>query len=347
VLVALVLAPIRLAVADYNPIASGQTRITLDRGFLQMLSREGIGLSASQGAQRQGRLLTLPVSGGRLDPISGKGKVIQKGTLVLKHGRKTLPLRDLEVKAKRTPLYAKVGGSQLKVAAAGQLKATRLGFGSRLMASSLRLTEKVATRLDKKLGTPDAFHAGQLLGSATTSAQPLTVDILDQGRATFTPDPGFLAKLESLFVSLNPVAPAERSPGPIFTLPILANSALAPDASQGTLRTGGELEFLQLGGGKLLWHELWLDRSTQAGLAEVDFEPSPPYPGKLGQIPILALEQGSVGSDPAARTIAVSGARLLLDAQTAAYFNRAFAEEREVFKAGEAFGSIGFLARSR
>jgi hypothetical protein len=332
----------------YDPLAAGtKTTITLDRSFARFLDRHQIALVAERGAERRGRRLILPVSGGRIDPTSGRGKVQQEGELVFEHGRRRLPFRQLELKATRAPLVAKVGGSQFKVARAKKLRDRREGFGTVLSAIGLTVTEKVATRLNKKLRLPGAFREGQILGAVHARTQPLAATILDSGRATFVPDPAFLAKLDSHFVSLNPVAPAERAPGPTFSFPIIAGGALAPDASLGTLRTGGSLEFLQLGSGQIFWQEPWFDLGAHNVLAEADIEPAPTYPGKLGQVPILELSAGSVASDPGARTIGVSAAWLTLSTASAAHFNQAFAGGKGEFHAGEPLGSISFTAEAQ
>lgn len=337
-----------VAGADYDPLAAGTTTtLTLDKRFARFLRQHRIELLAEHGAERRGRRLVLPVSGGRIDPTSGRGKVEQEGVLVFEHGRRKVPLREIELKAEPTPLYAKVGGSQLKLAKAKAIRSRREGFGAGLIATGLTLTEKVATRLNKKLRTPDAFYGGQVLGAARARTQPLTATILDSGRATLTPDPAFVAKLDSHFVSLNPIAPAERAPGPIFSLPIIRGGALAPDASSGTLRTGGSLEFLQLGSGQVFWHEAWFDLDADDVLAEADIEPAPTYPGKLGQIPVLDLAAGNVASDPRARTISVSAAALSLDPASAAHFNQAFAGGKEDFHAGELLGTLSFTAEAQ
>ena len=333
--------------ASFDPLGSGTTKLTLDKGFARLLAAHGVKLSATAPATRHGRSFALPVSGGALDPVEQKGEIKQVGALVFQRGARRVPLREIVVKTKPEPLIAKVGGGQLKFASAGKRQFARAGFGSTFTARPLRLSAKLATRLAKKLRLHGVFTSGQLLGTLRSSAQPATVAILPIGRATLTPDPAFIAKLDSLFISLNPIAPAERSPGPIFSLPIIAGGALAPDAGVGTLRSGGSLEFLQLGAGQIFWHELWFDPGTHQVLAEADIEPTPTFPGKLGQVPVLALGTGGVASDPVARTIAISGAPLTLTAATAAYFNQAFASGKEAFAPGELLGTASFSAQTQ
>jgi len=170
------------------------------------------------------------------------------------------------------------------------------------------------------------------------------VAILDQGQGTITPDPQILAKFKALFVSLNPISPAELQPGPVLKFPIALGGQISPDASEGTLRLGGAIELLQLGAGQVFHKEYWLDLGLRSASAEVDIEPTPAFPGKLGRIGAFDLGQGSVSSDPKSRAITVSGAPLTLTAATAQSFNEAFAGGSPTFSAGETFGVVGFGA---
>lgn len=81
--------------------------------------------------------------------------------------------------------------------------------------------------------------------------------------------------------------------------------------------------------------------------AEVDVEPTPAFPGKLGRIGVFDLTGGAVSSDPKARTVTLSGGPLALEAQTAATLNQAFNEGKELFKAGEVAGAVSFTAQAQ
>jgi hypothetical protein len=340
----LCLAP--LASASYDPIGGGTTKLVLDKSFQSFLKREGVKITAKAPAKKQGNALVLPVSGGKSDPTIGKAEVEQEGTIIFEKGSRKVPLRNIELKAKKTPLFAKVGGSQLKVASSKKTTTAREGFGTSFKATGLALTQKVVTRLNKKLRTGKAFKEGQEFGSIKSSSQPQRVTILAQGQATLVPDQAILAKFKALFVSLNPISPAELSPGPVLRFPIAAGGQIAPDASEGTLRTAGAIELLQLGAGQVFQKEYWLDLGAKATSAEVDVEPTPAFPGKLGRIGVFDLNMAgaSIASDPKSRSIAVSNASVTLAAQTAQTFNDAFAEGKPVFAAGEAFGVVSFAA---
>jgi len=341
---ALLLVP--AAQATYDPIGSGTTKLNLDKGFLALLKKQGVKLTAKAPAKRQGKTLIIPVSGGKSDPTTAKAEILQGGTLVFQKGNRKLPLRDIELKAKKTPFFAKVGGGQLKVASAKSIASKREGFGSSFTANGLSLTQKLVTRLNKKLQTKDAFKEGQALGVIKSATQPQRVTILAQGQGTLVPDPAILAKFKSLFVSLNPISPTQLSPGPVLSFPIAAGGQISPTASEGTLRLGGAIELLQLGAGQVFQQEYWLDLGAKSASAEVDIEPTPAFPGKLGRIGAFGLDmaRASVSSDPRARTITVANAPLTLDAQTAQTFNDAFAAGKAVFAAGEAFGVVSFGA---
>jgi hypothetical protein len=334
-----------LSQAAYDPIGGGTTKLVLDKGFLVSLKRVGVKVTAKSSAKRQGSTLVLPVIGGKSDPTIKKAEIEQEGTIIFRGANRKVSLRSIELKAKHTPLFAKVGGSQLKVATSKATKLTRAGFATAFSATGLELTQKVATRLNKKLRTKDFFSEGQLIGKIQSQAMPQRVTILPQGQAILAPDAAILAKFKSLFVSLNPISPAELAPGPVFRFPIALGSQIAPDATSGTLRLGGAIELLQLGAGQVFQKEFWLDLAGKDTSSEVDVEPTPAFPGKLGRIGTYAIGTGAaVASDPESRTISVSGATLTLDAQTAQTFNEAFAGGKAVFAAGELFGTVSFAA---
>lgn len=344
----LCLAPV--ARAAYDPIGGGTTRIVLGGSFLSLLKKGGVTVSAKAGAKRHGKALIMPVIGGKSDPTIKKAEVEQEGTLVFAKGNRKVPFRHVELKVKKTPLFAKVGGGQLKLATSKQTTAARAGFGAKIKATGLELTAKVATRLNKKLRTKKLFKEGELIGTVSSSTEAQRVTIVQQGGGgTLVPDPAILAKFKALFVSLNPISPAELAPGPVLKFPIAIGGQIAPNASEGTLRLGGAIELLQLGAGQVFHKEYWLDLGAKSTSAEVDIEPTPTFPGKLGRIGVFAINMAaaSVASDPQTRTISVANAPLSLEAETAKSFNNAFAEGKPVFNAGEAFGVISFSATAQ
>jgi hypothetical protein len=338
-----------LTQAAYDPLGAGSTRLSFDKAFLALLKQNGVKLSVVGPAELKAGTVSFPVSGGKFDPTTAEGTVEHEGALLFKAGAKSVPLKALQLKTtqRRSPFSVKAGGSQLKLATAKSLTVARQGFGDKVKIRSLSLSAKLATRLGKKLRLRGVFAEGQTLGSALSRVQPQTVTVLGKGKAELVLDPGFAAKLGSLFLAANPIFPAER-PG-VFTLPIFGGK-IAPDGSQGTIETSGALELLQQGGGQVFWAESWLDLAARTVSPEVDIQPSPPYGGKVGRVALADLGVGAISANPTARTVTVQGIALALQAQTAATFNDVFARPQGkdgVFAAGEALGTISFVAQGQ
>jgi hypothetical protein len=350
-LVALLALGAAQARADYDPLGSGATKLTFDKGFLALLKKNDVKLSVIAPAQLKRGVLSFPVSGGKFDPTDAKGTVEHEGALLFKDAAGLIPLRELQLKStsKHSPLSAKVGGGQLKLVRAGSLEVSREGFGDKVKAGSLTLSAKLATRLTKKLRLRGVFEEGQPLGQTVTRAQPETITVLGKGKAELTLDAGIVAKLQSLFVAVNPIFGAEHV-GSVFTLPIFGGT-IAPDASIGTIETQGAMEFLQLGGGQIFWREPRVDLSGKALDAEIDAEPAPPYQGKVGRLRVAGLSlAASAVADAKARIVTVGVVPLVLDAATAAGFNEVFAKplgRNGVFVAGEALGSLTFTVQGQ
>jgi hypothetical protein len=333
--------------ASYDPVGAGTVKLSLDRGFRAFLKQHGVELATVKTAKLSAAAAIFPAVAGEVDPAIAKGTVELAGGLVFRAAGKHLPLDHLMVKTKRSPLLGRLGGGQLKLASATRIAFKREGFAARFTATRLKLTEKAATRLNKRLRLGDAFSQGQLLGALVSRTEPVTTAVLPTGRATIGLDSLILAKLDALHVSVNPIFPAEHV-GPVFTFPVAGGGQIAPDGSAGTLRTSGDLEFLQLGGGQIFWHELWLDLGARIDSAEADIQPSPPYPGKQGRVGVLDLGAAAAFSaDSDARTVTLGAAPLALQGGHGKCFNQAFAQGKGVFGVGEALGLLDFTARGQ
>jgi hypothetical protein len=253
----------------------------------------------------------------------------------------------LKTTRKSSPLSAKFGGGQLKLASSSKLTSKRSGFGVASKVTQIRLSAKAAIRLDKKLGLKGVFSEGQLLGSSLTDAQPETVTVKEGGRAELSLAPEFAAKLSALFVAVNPVFPAEHLGAP-FTLRV-TDGQIAPDASSGTLETSGALELIQQDGGQAFFRELAPELGLASTRSEYQFIASPTSPGPVVTGPLLGLGAGTEVSEPKARTINLSGAPLPLTAATAQGLNETFAKPQgksNVFQSGEALGSLSFVVQA-
>lgn len=338
----------RAASASYDPVGSGTAKLSLDSGFAKLLKRNGVKLAARKGAKVKGSVVTLAAAGGKADPTIKKAEIDLGGELVFLGATKAVALTKITLKTQRSPVIARVGGGQLKLVSAAKVSLARDGFGNRLQAGELKLTAKFAQRLKKRLQL-DVFAAGQAFGTLTATAQPTTLAVMPGSAATMAIDPVFATKLKALSTSLNPIAPAELKPGPALSLPISVEGTIAPDGRGGTLRTAGSFEFLRLGAGQVFWPAIWLDLAAASASAELDAEPAAAYGGKHGRVSILdfPLPSASISADPAARTITLSGAAVLLQAASADLFNRAFAEGKTEFSPGERLGTLSFTAQTQ
>jgi hypothetical protein len=350
-LVALALLP-GTAAAKYDPIGSGATRLKLDKGFLALMKRNGVAISARAPAKLKNGVVTFPADGGKFDPTTKKGTVEHDGVLILKAKRGVVSFKRLQLKTTRksSPLSARVGGGQLKLGTTRGLRVARAGFGESLAVPSLKIAAKVSARLDKRLHLQVPVPTGQLLGSASTVVEPSSVSILAGGRVGLELDPAFAAKLDQLHVAVNPIFPAEHTGTP-FTFAIFGGR-IAPDLSSGMLETQGGLELLQLGGGQVIWSEPRIDLDGAAFSPEVDVEPAPPYAGKTGIAPVAALNLAAARKvdDSAARTIELGNGALTLSAATAATLNEVFARPQGkdgVFAAAETLGRLAFVAQGQ
>ncbi len=347
-LVLLVLTVPSPAPAAINPLASGQTTIHLNGAFTRLLKSHKVVLKALAPARLEGQILRLPVSSGRIDSDSGQGAIGHAGALRISSPRGSLTLREFTVRTTSEPLIANTNGPTMKLATGQGRSLPREGFGTGARYRTLKLTEPFARRLDKRLHLGRALAPGQLIGSLVAKTQPASVAIAAQGALSLTLDPQTLAKLDALHVSVNPIFPDEHIGG-VFSFPVILNGRLAPDLSSGTLRTGGSLEFLDLGeglNGQLFLHEPWLDFGAGLTSAELNVLPSPPYQGRSERPSLLGIDLAgaSASQDPAARTITLQGATLSFNQTLAAAFDEAFAGGKEVFRAGDLLGTFSVVA---
>ncbi len=341
-----------LASAAYDPIAGGATKLSLDKGFLALLKKNKVKLLGKESARLKGTTVTFPAIGGKLDPTNSKGFVEHEGALVFQAGKKSIPIKALQLKTtqKHSPFSVKVGGGQLKLASAAKISTSRDGFGLDIKVTTLKLSAKVAERLDKKLRMRGVFAQGQVIGSTVTKTHPTTVTVLGTGKTSLTPNPETIAKLNSLFVAVNPIFPAEHL-GSAFTFSIFGGT-IATDASSGLLETNGSLELILQGTGQVFLHEPWVDLAARTLSAEVDVEPVPTFPGKLGRVTIanLSLAGAAISSNPAARTVTVDNAAATMQAGIAETLNEVFAKPQgkgNVFKAGDPLGALSFTAQAQ
>jgi hypothetical protein len=265
----LALAPFASAAPD--PVAGGTTTLTLNSNFSTTLQKNGVKLSKIGPATARGKSLSLPVSGGTLDPLTGLGTLTHSGGFKLKVGRKSIALRSLELNTTSRSLSARVGSRRLKVASVKRFTFAREGFGVNLKITKLMLTGEAARELNKALAVPvekkstmdkaaigkskatakvkPIFKGSQILASVSSTTQPSTVTVAPGGSAALATSLPTAQKLAELNVGIETVAPstmASPGPPPAFDFPI-GGGTISPSGTAGIVQTVGGLKLVQDG----------------------------------------------------------------------------------------------------
>ncbi len=380
----LAFAPLASAASD--PLAGGTTTITLNKGLVNKLSKNGVKVLKASPATVKGRTVTLPVSGGALDPTNGQGTVEHSGGIKFKRGKKTAAVNTLVLDTTTSSLNAKVAGKTMKLASVAKVALTRNGFGANVSIGQLKLTGKAAKQLNKKLNITtkgkkgkgkanklasaskgkaanNLFKGNQNLGSAASETQPKTVAVLPVNLVALTGDLGTLGKFAELKASPELVPPAQIVGGPlppVFGFPI-SGGTIAPDAISGVLQSAGGFKIVKKvepAPGvefeiRMLLTNIWLDLAAKTATAEVTIESSNPAlfkaPGNLGRSSIadVSLTGATVVSNATARTVSVTGATASLQPVTAEVLNEVFANKEQKFKAGDPLGAFSFTAQTQ
>jgi hypothetical protein len=315
----LAFAPFASAAPD--PVVSGSTTLTLNNGLAKSLQKNGVKVLKVSPATVKGKKITLPVSGGSLDPLSGQGTLTHTGGIKFKLGKKTASLTNLELNTTTASLSAKVGKKTLKVASVKGFSFTRNGFGVDLNVTKLKLTGKAAQELNKALAQPvkktkkakkgkgkastsktkkapkaqPLFKANQVLGGSTSTTQPGTVAVVPGGSATLTTSLPTVTKLAKVGVEIGIVPPTTvvaAGPPPAFAFPI-AGGTISPTATAGTVQTSGGLKLTQdleklgaIGAGTttMTLGNIWVDLGTKAATVEVSVENPKVAKANLGNL---------------------------------------------------------------
>jgi len=267
----LAFAPLASAASD--PIASGTTTITLNSGLFNKLRKAGVKVQGVNPATVKVKVVTLPVSGGSLDPTNGQGTVEHSGGIKFKHGKKKAIVNTLVLETTTSSLKAKVAGKSMKLATIKGMTVARNGFGANVSISGLKLTGKAAKQLNKKLGftgkkkgtshkrastskaTQPPFKANQNLGGAVNETQPKTVAVKPEGNATLAIATSALVKLATVgpefppasgehpfAVHLAPVEPTKIiALSPVTVAFPISGGTIGPTATTGVLQTAGGL----------------------------------------------------------------------------------------------------------
>ncbi|HWW67288.1 MAG TPA: hypothetical protein VNY83_04835 [Solirubrobacterales bacterium] len=380
----LAFAPFASAASD--PLGSGTTTLKLNKGFAKALKKNGVKVLKVSPATVKGTTVTLPVSGGSLDPTTGQGTVNHSGGIKFKAGKKSATLTSFVLDTTKKSLSAKLGKKNLQVASVVGLSFTREGFGTNVKVGKLKLTSKAAKELNTKLGfggkngkkhkrasvskasSKGVFKANQVLGGSTSVAQPSTVTILPGGNATLTTSLPTVIKLTKVKVGIETIAPttvAAAGPPPAYAFPIVGES-ISTTATAGIVKTAGGLKLSQVfvpGSVEttMTLGAIWVDLGAKTASVEVLVQSKGISEklnlGSLGRSSIadISLTGATVTANPTTRTVSVQNATATLQAVTAETLNSVFVEpfekitasKAEHFAAGDPLGTFSFTAQTQ
>lgn len=268
----LAFAPFASAAPD--PVASGSATITLKSGFVKSLKKAGVKISKIGSAKVKGSKLTFKVTGGEVDPTTGKGTLNLGGGLKFKHGKKSTQVKGLSLNTTKKGLFGKIAGKKVKITSVGGYTFTRAGFGVSMNVKKLKLTNTAAKKLNKALDT-DALKGNKLIGTAVAQEEPATVTIVPGGNVSFNANKELLEKLKNVKTAVEPISPTAVK-GTTFEFPISGGS-IAPTATAGVVQTiGGAKLFQKLPTGpttaletEITLGNFWLDLSAHTVSVEV------------------------------------------------------------------------------
>jgi hypothetical protein len=234
-----------------NPVSGGSTSLVLTKRFKKRLDRKDAKLKGISPTGRSGRTLSLRISSGSLNAVSGSATLQHGGGLKLRANGHRIRLRDPELRiGPNTGLTVTVGSQDRKVKLLRLQGGTRTaaGFGFGVSGLTGIVTGRGAKIVNRAL-RGRIVRARKKAGTLSTSPNLKQVAV-GGGQVTLAVAPPFLARLnvgpQPLFgpMAADPIAPATiiaASP-PTFSFPILSGS-VAPDLTTGQVITLGGIRF--------------------------------------------------------------------------------------------------------
>jgi hypothetical protein len=361
--IAALLAFVPAASAARDPISGGTTDLHLKQGFLKKLTNLGVGVSGVSTGQVGGSKISLPVGEGMFDPTNAQGHFTSPGGFQLVKGSRSVPVTGVEVNTVRGALYATVAHAHMQFATLSPLTAGREGFGARIKAGQMTLTQKAATRISNQLALQGSRRINaRVMSNEFSTTAPSTVTILGQGEATFEGAAASFKKFGEKGVELpqgiNAIAPAKKPKATVFTLPI-TGGIVTPEATSGTVTTNGGIEIQKKG--KTLSPQMKIvnvnvEFTQKTGTVELEILPNPPFPGATGRSSIVELvfPKNAIATNPTTRQITVKGAEAKLQGPAASTLNQVFNQGDEKappasseFAAGELFGTFSMTLQAQ
>ena len=358
--VAALLAFVPAANAARDPISGGTTDLHLKKGFIKKLTNLGVGLAGVGTGQVNGGAISLPVTEGMFDPTNAQGHITSPGGFQLVRGARSVAISDVEANTVQGYVRASVAGAKMKLGTFANPTIGREGFGARVKAGQLILTQNAANRISNKLG----LQGSQRINSRVMSNEfnitvPATVTILGQGEATLEGAPAAFKKFAEKGVEvpkgINPIAPGKSPKAGSFSFPVTGGT-VTPDATSGQVTTSGGVEILKKGktsSPQVKITNIWLELQQKTATVELEILPTPGQTGR-SSIVELVFPANSITTNPTTRQIAIQKAEAKLQGPAATTLNTVFNAGDEKappasseFAAGELFGTFSVTLQAQ
>lgn len=363
VVVAALLAFVPAASAARDPISGGTTDLHLKKGFLKKLTNLGIGLAGVSTGQTSGNKISLPVTEGMFDPTNAQGHITSPGGFQLVRGSRSVPITGVEVNTVHNFVRATIAGAHMQLGTFGTPTAGREGFGARIKAGQLTLTQKAANRISNKLGLQGSKRINQrVMSNEFSITSPSSLTILGQNEATLEASAATLKKFVEKGVDassgIKPIAPAKNSKVTNFTFPI-SGGKLATNYTTGQVTTTGGVEIVKKGklfSPTMKITNIYVEFAQKTATVELEITPNPPFPAGVTRSSIVELvfPANSIQSNPTTRQVTIKGAEAKLQTVAAATLNQVFNQGDEKappasseFVAGELFGTFSMTLQAQ
>jgi Htaa len=360
---AALLAFVPAASAARDPISGGTTDLHLKQGFIKKLTNLGIGLAGVSTGQTSGNKISVPVTEGMFDPTNAQGHFTSPGGFQLVKGSRSVPITGLEVNTVHSFIRATIAGAHMQFGTFNAPTVGREGFGARIKAGQLTLTQKAATRISNKLGLQGSQRINQrVMSNEFSTTVPSTLTILGQNEATLEASTAsfkkFAEKGVELASGIKAIAPAKNTKVTNFTFPI-AGGTLATNYTTGTIVSTGGVEILKKGktlSPLMKISNIQIEFADKTATVEMEITPNPPLQGLIPRSPIvdLTFPVNAIQSNPTTRTVTIKGAEAKLQTISAATLNQVFNQGGEKvppasseFAAGELFGTFSMVLQAQ
>ena len=357
--VAALLAFVPAANAARDPISGGTTDLHLKKGFVKKLSNLGVGMAGISTGQVSGSKISLPVTEGMFDPTNAQGHITSPGGFQLVMGARTVPISDVEVNTVHGFVRADIAGAHMQLGTFANATTGREGFGARVKAGQLVLTQKAANRISNKLGLKGSRRINsRVMSNEFNITVPSTVTLLGQNEALLETAPGVIKKLGEKGVQpsgINPIAPAKQPKAANFTFPI-SGGIVTQDLTSGQVTTTGGVEILKKGktaSPQMKITNVILELQQKTATVELEILPTPGSTGR-SSIVELVFPTNSVQTNPTTRQITVQKAEAKLQAPAATVLNTTFnagddkaPPASSEFTAGELFGTFSMTLQAQ